>query len=113
MDRERRPQRFICAVRNQVLNENILPRLPALYNAVSDSVQTDLGIVSTIKIARFAMNLDKEDITGFVIGYPLVEQGWAGNMWVFKAHWDDIRVEVQNVFDREPFINTNTLVECP
>lgn len=113
LDRARRQQRFVWAVRNQVLNENILPRLPALYNAVSNSVQTDLGIVGTLKIARFALGLDKEDITGFVIGYPLVEQGWVGNMWVFRAHWDEIRAEMQNVFQREPFIDTNTLVECP
>jgi len=37
LDRARRQQRFIWAIRNQVLNENILTRLPALYNAVSDS----------------------------------------------------------------------------
>lgn len=113
LDRARRQQRFVWAVRNQVLNENILPRLPALYNAVSDSVQTDIGIVGTLKIARFALDLDKEDITGFVIGYPLVEEGYVGNMWVFRPHWDEIRAEVQNVFARDPFIDTNTLVECP
>jgi LCP family protein required for cell wall assembly len=113
LDRARRQQRFIWAVRNQVLNENILPKLPALYNAVSDTVQTDLGVVGTLKVARFAMGLDREDITGFVVGYPLVEQGWAGNMWVFLADWDAIRAEMQNVFAREPFLNTNTLAECP
>jgi LCP family protein required for cell wall assembly len=113
LDRARRQQRFIWAIRNQILNENILPKLPALYNAVSDSVQTDLGVVGTLKVARFAMELDREDITGFVIGYPLVEQGYAGNMWIFRADWETIRQEVQKVFEREPFINTNTLEKCP
>lgn len=113
LDRARRQQRFIWAIRNQVLNENILPKLPALYNAVSDSVQTDLGVVGTLKVVRFAIGLDREDITGFVIGYPLVEQGYVGNMWVFKADWDAIRSEAQKVFERDPFINTNTLAECP
>lgn len=113
LDRARRQQRFIWAIRNQVLNENILPKLPALYNAVSDSVQTDLGVVGTLKVARFALGLDREDITGFVIGYPELQQGYVGNMWVFLADWDKVRSEVQKVFERDPFINTNTLAECP
>ena len=113
LDRARRQQRFIWAIRNQVLNENILPKLPALYNAVSDTVQTDLGVVGTLKIARFAMGLDREDITGFVVGYPLVDQGWVGNMWVFVADWEAIQAEVQLVFERDAFLNTNTLAECP
>lgn len=113
LDRARRQQRFLWAVRNQVLSENILPKLPALYNALGDSVQTDLGIVGTLKVARFAVGLDREEITGFVIGYPLVNQGYAGNMWVFRADWEAIRYEAQHVFDRDPFLNTNTLAECP
>lgn len=113
LDRARRQQRFIWATRNQVLNQNILPKLPALYNAVSDNVQTDIGIVGTLKIARFVLGLDKEDITGYVIGYPQVQQGYVGNMWVFRADWDAIREQAQTVFEREPFIDTNTLVECP
>ncbi len=113
LDRARRQQRFIWAIRNQVLNENILTRLPALYNAVSDSVQTDMGVVSALKVVRFAIALEREQITGEVIGYPLVQQGYAGNMWIFKADWDAIRTEVQKVFDRDPFIDTNTLVKCP
>jgi LCP family protein required for cell wall assembly len=113
LDRARRQQRFIWAIRNQVLNENILTKLPALYNTLSDSVQTDLGIVQTLRVARFALGLDKEDITGFVIGYPLVRQGFAGSMWVFFADWPAIADEAQHVFERDPFIDTNTLDKCP
>lgn len=113
LDRARRQQRFIWALRNQVLDQNILPKLPALYNAVSDTVQTDMGMVQTLRVARFAMGLDREDITGFVVGYPQVEQGYVGNMWVFVADWDAIAAEAQLVFERDPFIDTNTLADCP
>ena len=113
LDRARRQQRFIWAIRNHVLNENILTKLPALYSALGDSVQTDLGIVQILRVARFALGLDKENIHGFVIGYPLVRQGYAGAMWVFLADWDAIREEAQKVFEREPFIDTNTLENCP
>lgn len=113
LDRARRQQRFIWATRTQVLNENILPKLPALYNALSDSVQTDIGVVQAVRIVRFALGLEKENIHGFVIGYPYVKEGYAGNMWVFLADWEVIREQVQLVFDREPFIDTNTLTECP
>ena len=113
LDRARRQQRFIWAVRNQVLNENILPKLPALYNALGDSVQTDMGVVQTLKVVRMAIGLDREDIHGFVIGYPLVDQGYAGNMWVFFPDWPAIREQAQQVFEGDPFLDTNTLAECP
>jgi LCP family protein required for cell wall assembly len=110
LDRARRQQRFVWAVRNQVLNENLIPRLPALYAALSDAIDTDIGFVNALRVARVALDLRSEDVPGFVLGPPdLLQGGWRGGMSVFVPDWDAISVAVQGVFERAPFGLTNTL----
>ncbi|RME56512.1 MAG: LytR family transcriptional regulator [Caldilineae bacterium] len=112
LERARRQQRVVWAVRNQVLQENLLPKLPALYAALKDTVQTDIGLITAIRFARFALSLDQEDIHGLVISPPdLVKEGWRGGMFVFIADWPKIAERVQTVFDRPPLIQTNTVGE--
>lgn len=113
LDRARRQQRFIWAVRNQMLEENLLPKLPALYSTFSKSVQTDVGLVSALRLARFALDLDRDEIHGFVLGAPLLQSGWAGGMSVFYADWEAIAEEAQTIFDRPPFIDESTPEDCP
>ncbi len=72
IDRARRQQRAILAMRDRAQELNLLPRLPALYMAMKDSVQTDLSLPEMLQLARLAMNLPPERIHGRVIGYPLV-----------------------------------------
>lgn len=114
LDRARRQQRFVWAVRNQMLKENMLPRVPALYEALNDSIQTDIGIVNAIRIVRFALALQEEEIHGFVLAPPdLLTSGWRAGMSVFLPDWPAIRRAVQTVFDRPAFIETNTPAHCP
>ncbi len=120
LERARRQQRMVWAVRNQLLSENQLPNLPALYAALRDSVQTDIGFVDSIRFARFALNLAEDDIHGMVISPPdLVKPAWRGGMSVWLADWPLIAERVQTVFDRPPLAQTNTVgatgdrVQCP
>jgi len=120
LERARRQQRVVWAVRNQLLTENQLPNLPALYAALQNSVQTDIGFVDAIRFARFALDLDEDNIHGMVISPPDMSQsGWRGGMSVFVANWPVIAERVQTVFDRPPLALTNTVgaegdrVQCP
>ncbi|MBI3958473.1 MAG: LCP family protein [Chloroflexi bacterium] len=120
LERARRQQRMVWAVRNQLLNENQLPNLPALYAALRDSVQTDIGFVDAIRLARFALNLAEDDIHGMVISPPdLVKSGWRGGMSVFIADWPLVAERMQTLFERPPLFQTNTVgaegdrVQCP
>lgn len=114
LDRARRQQRFVWAVRNQVLNQNLLPRVPALYQTLDDSIQTDVGILNTIRIVRFALNLDEEDIHGFVLTPPtLLTPGWRSGMSIFVPNWAEIRAATEKLFESEPFLATNTPAYCP
>ncbi|MEZ4728385.1 MAG: LCP family protein [Caldilineaceae bacterium] len=114
LDRARRQQRFVWAVRNQVLKENLLPRVPALYQALAGSVQTDIGIVTALRLVRFALAIDPDHVHSFVIAPPqLVTEGWRQGMFVFVPDWSAITAAAQQIFDRPPFVETNTPARCP
>lgn len=114
LDRARRQQRFVWAVRNQVLNDSLLPRVPALYQALDDTIQTDIGILNAIRIVRFVLNLDEEHIHGFVLAPPtLLTPGWRFGMSVFIPNWAEIRAATETIFEGDPFLDTNTPTRCP
>ncbi|MFO7634798.1 MAG: LCP family protein [Caldilinea sp.] len=101
LERERRQQRFIWAVRTQIQNENLLPRVPAIYQALQGSVQTDLNLIDAVKLVRLAMDIGKEDVHGFVVNDPtMIKAGYAGAMWVWYANWVKIAEAAQQVFER-------------
>jgi LCP family protein required for cell wall assembly len=112
LERSRRQQRVVWAVRDQIQRENMISKVPALYAALHNSVQTDIGLVSAIRYVRFALALDPEDVHGFVLSPPdLLRSGWQGGMSVFIADWDKISEQVQTLFDRPPFMEANTVGE--
>ncbi len=109
LERERRQQRFAWAIRTQILNENLLPRIPAIYAALAESVQTDINLIDAIGLVRFALDLNSDNVHGMVVGSPeWVTAGYAGQMWVWYADWPAIAAGVQTVFDRPPFLEGNT-----
>lgn len=115
LERERRQQRFAWAVRSQILNENLLTRVPAIYQALNDNVQTDLGLRDAIKLVRFALDLDADNVHGFVVNDPsMIKEGYAGAMWVWYPNWDNIAKAAGGLFDTPPLLDTNTQDEkCP
>jgi LCP family protein required for cell wall assembly len=115
LERERRQQRFAWAVRSQILDENLLTRVPAMYQALNDHVQTDLGLRDAIKLVRFALGLDAKNVHGFVVNDPsMIKEGYAGQMWVWYPNWDNIADAAANLFDTPPLLDTNTQDEkCP
>ncbi len=109
LERARRQQRVVWAVRNQILQRNLLPRIPALYAALRDHVQTDIGLMAAIRYARFALSLEEEDIHGMVVQRPLIQEGWRQGMFVFLADWEALAAHIQTVFDSPPLVETNTI----
>jgi LCP family protein required for cell wall assembly len=113
LDRARRQQRFVWSVRNQVISKDMVRRLPALYSALSDSVDTDLSLINTLRIAKVAVDLDLEDIHGFVVVPPeMVTEGWRYGMSVFIPDWEVIEAAAAGVFEGEAFDLTSTPEWC-
>ncbi len=69
VDRNRRQQRVLIAMRKRAREVNIIPRLPALYDAMKENIETDLGLTDIIALARLGLQIDTKDVHGFNIGY--------------------------------------------
>ena len=114
--RVRRQQQLVWAIRQQMLAENWLPRVPALYSALSESVQTDIGVLKTVDLARVVMNLNEERIYGFTLASPdLIEPAWRNGMSIFLVDWAAAANDVQSIFERAQFEDESgtSEISCP
>jgi len=73
-DRARRQQEVILAIRQQVLQFNMLPTLvskaPALYSEIQDGISTNLTLSQAIQLAWLVQQIPEENIHHEVIGPP-------------------------------------------
>ena len=79
--RTRRQQQLIWAIRNRVLQANLLPKIPALWSALSDTFTTDLDLPAVLKLARLASRLQAQDVHGMQFDEDTIEwyttpEGW-------------------------------------
>jgi LCP family protein required for cell wall assembly len=108
-DRARRQQRVLLAIRKRVLDGDLLPRIPALWLAMRDIVDTNLSPGDIAELARLGATLDGKDLYGMVIRYPLVTD-WVtpqGGM-VQLPDLPAINQALDNVWERAPIQETNT-----
>jgi len=109
LERARRQQRVVWALRKQLVEQNLLPRALALYDALRYSVDTDVSKWDTLSYARFGLSLGEADIKGLVLRPPdAMRPGWRQEMSVFIVDWDYVAEELRRIFDRPPLIDTNT-----
>lgn len=107
-DRARRQQRVLLAVRNRVLDANLLPRVPALWLAMRDVVDTNLKPGDIAELAKMGATFSGSDLTGMVIRYPLVTD-WTtpqGGM-VQLPDLPGINAALDRVWERAPLQQTN------
>jgi LCP family protein required for cell wall assembly len=103
LDRNRRQQQVIWAVRQAVVNKNLLPRLPAIYTAVSESVETDIDLITAVRLLRFGLDLEPGRVYSLALSPPdLIRPGWRLGMEVFVADWAAIAHATQRIFERAP-----------
>jgi LCP family protein required for cell wall assembly len=78
--RVQRQQQLIWAIRNRVLEANLLPKIPVLWSALSDTFTTDLDLPVVLKLARLASRLQARDVHGMQLGDTIEEyttpEGW-------------------------------------
>ena len=112
MDRIRRQQRGLLALRRRAKELNLLPKLPALYRALSESVQTDLGLLDLLWLGRFAMDLPLDRVYGFALNYKYLQPYTteSGEKVLIPRNWEAIRQAIETVFDQtEPVFK---VTEC-
>lgn len=74
-DRGRRQQEVLRAIFNQVVNLNVIPKLPSLYNQLSHTLVTDLSLGDLIALAPLAYDLSPPHIRSYYINKSYVT-GW-------------------------------------
>lgn len=107
-DRARRQQRVLLAIRKRALESDLLPRVPALYTALRDTVDTDLGPGDIADLARWGANFEGKNLFGMVLRYPLVND-WVtpqGGM-VQLPDLPAIGNALDNIWTRAPLTQTN------
>jgi len=76
IDRSRRQMQVILAIRDRILEFDMLPKLlakaPVLYNEISSSVRTNLSLNEVLSLGVSAYNVPKENIKQGVMGYEQV-----------------------------------------
>jgi len=76
VERAKRQQQVVMAVRDKVLSLNMLPALigkaPALYQTLNQSLQTNLSLDQIISLALLSQDIPKENIQNEVIDYRYV-----------------------------------------
>ncbi|MER2600262.1 MAG: LCP family protein [Caldilineales bacterium] len=114
-DRSRRQQRVLVAVRNRVLEANLIPRIPDLWKATQNVMDTNLSPAQIIELAQLGATLDAKDLRGLVIREPLVAP-WITSQggYVLLPDMPAINSALDNIWQRAPIQQTSTADKlCP
>jgi LCP family protein required for cell wall assembly len=74
-DRSRRQRKLLMALWEQGLSRDIIPRLPQLWVAMADTIETDLPLEQVINLARLGLQLKPNQIFSQSIG-PWQVENW-------------------------------------
>ncbi len=79
-DRHRRQQQVIRALYHKALSENMLPRVPELWGAYEETVETDMAMTDVVYLASVAARLDMGNVKSrFIRGGYLLQSMTAPN----------------------------------
>lgn len=71
-DRGRRQQEVLRAIYAQAIKTNLVPQIPQLYNELSGTLTTDLGLVDIAKLSPLALHLTNANIRSYYVSGDLV-----------------------------------------
>jgi LCP family protein required for cell wall assembly len=74
-DRARRQHQFLKAMWDQMKSPDIVPKIPGLWSALSDSYKTNLGLGDVLSLAPVALELERQRIRSRYIGRSQTS-GW-------------------------------------
>lgn len=102
-DRSSRQQEVIMAIRDQVIDLNMLPTLivkaPALYQELAEGIHTNLNLQQIIQLAYLAQQIDRKNIKTGVISPEMVNFGKSPDgLDIMKPIPDKIRILRDEIF---------------
>ncbi len=101
IDRTRRQQQLMVAMRKRAREVNIIPRLPALYDALQGTIETDLGLTDIIALSRLALQIDPRSAHGYSIGFKET-RSWRtpAGAAVLLPRWEKIQEKIEHLFEQ-------------
>ncbi len=103
-DRHRRQQQVLQAILRQGLSNKMLLRIPQLWSAYKQWVETDLNLSESIYLGSIALRLDEANVEHhFIRGYSLVRSWTAPNGgYVLVPEYDAVTSFVEMALDATP-----------
>lgn len=103
VSRAKRQQRVVYALREKILSPDIVPKIPALFQQLQSTVQTDFGTIDLPGLVQIGTSIDPGDIRGRVIDETMWEF-WTTpdgkSVLVFDK--DKVRAAVEDLFNAPP-----------
>ena len=96
--RMKRQQQILLAMREKILQLNILPKLPQLTRQFADTVKTDLSLTELKKLADLAKNIKAEDITAYSLDMNYVIRTFIGEADVLVLNKEKASQLIQEMF---------------
>jgi LCP family protein required for cell wall assembly len=103
-DRGARQQRVLLSLREQADPQNLIPRLPALVDALSSAVSTDIPANQLAPLLGLAAQVDTKDIRSYVFSPPLygTETRPGAPLYFLSPKVAKIRAAVRGAFTTDP-----------
>ena len=103
VDRARRQQQVIFAIRDEIVSLNMLPTLvtkaPALYQELSTGIHTNMSLDDAVKLGVLSLQIPQANIKKGVIDYSMMTIGTSPDgLDIFKPIPDKIRELRDEVF---------------
>ncbi|MBI5877717.1 MAG: LCP family protein [Chloroflexi bacterium] len=97
--RMKRQQQVIMAIKDQALRLDAIPKIPALWAAKADMVETDLGLNEVLAFAQMARDIKSDNIRSGVIG-DAETTDWTtpGGAMVLLPNRERVRKVIETVF---------------
>jgi LCP family protein required for cell wall assembly len=85
-DRARRQQQVMLAIYHKATSIRVIPRLPELWAAKDEAIETDLSLLDSLKLARLGMQVQPDQIRRATIDESMThnmitDRGWQVLNW--------------------------------
>jgi LCP family protein required for cell wall assembly len=105
-DRARRQQQVLQAIFDKALSLGLIPEIPHLWSALTETVQTDLSPVEMLTLAYFGTRVQPQNIHNRVISWPVV-RSWTSPygeavLLLDQARFADVLAELHKPPQEDP-----------
>jgi LCP family protein required for cell wall assembly len=100
-DRGARQQRVLLSLREQADPQILLPRLPALIEALKSAIRTDIPLDQLDELLGLASEVDTANIRSYVFASPVFQKEVLSGYWL-EPYTDRIRAAIRDAFTTDP-----------